>query len=235
MRKKYKNQIFELIKNSDFQIDNFDVTEEEGTASKLPQTVFQYNNSPLKFIIRNASDSFEKFDYQYVPFAPRFIMTKLYPPGNWASFDSVFNVFKLWLKDHVTGYSEDETEVDLWKQFKNGNEFINIEKIDFNERSLFSSDERKQIKASINEFKLLVKSEFKTTKAQQDVIVEMLDYLVDASQRLPKFDWKGLALNILVNISIALTLDTAKGQLLFQLFKKVFNVLPELISTVIVK
>lgn len=79
---------------------------------------------------------------------------------------------------------------------------------------------------SINELKLLIQTNLKTTGEEQEVVAERLNYLIDASKRLNKFDWKSLAVSTLINISVALTLDTAKGHLLFELFKKVFSVVP---------
>ena len=61
-------------------------------------------------------------------------------------------------------------------------------------------------------------------------LVIMSNDLVCYSGTMNKYDWKSLAVTTLISISIALSLDSAKGQLLFILFKKVFSAVKMLVA-----
>ena len=108
------------------------------------------------------------------------------------------------------------------------NNSFKINEIDFYNRKAFNIDERKQIIMSINDLKLLINNSLNTSTEEQSLVNERLDYLIEASDRLNKFDWKSLAISTLISISITLSLDTQKEQLLFELFKKVFSLIPTL-------
>ena len=83
---------------------------------------------------------------------------------------------------------------------------------------------------AIEELKLLIHKNLETTVEEQQVVNNRLDYLIEAMNRLNKFDWKSIAISSIMSISVALTLDTNKGQLLFDLFKKVFSIIPMLLK-----
>ncbi len=83
---------------------------------------------------------------------------------------------------------------------------------------------------AIEELKLLIHKNLETTVEEQQVVNNQLDYLIEAMNRLNKFDWKSIAISSIMSISVALTLDTNKGQLLFDLFKKVFSIIPMLLK-----
>jgi hypothetical protein len=112
------------------------------------------------------------------------------------------------------------------EEYKMGNKSFNINEIDFNDKSFFSSEEKRQVRLSLNELKLLIQTNLNTNKEEQEIVTARLDYLIEATDRLNKFDWKSLAASSLISIAIALTLDTKKGFLLFELFKKVFSLVP---------
>lgn len=228
MRKKYRNELFNLINEVGFNQNEFDLT--ENNQEKIHTTTIEYRNSPFKFIIRSHPTSFEYFEYQYTPYGPSFELTEIEPINGYIQFNKIYNEVKDWIKYTIKEYIEDENEPDLWSEFKRGNKTLNINKIDFNEKSAFSLDEKKQILMSVNELKLLIHKSFLTSYEEQNLVIERLDYLIEASERLNKFDWKSLAVSTLMSITIALSLDTQKGQILFDLFIKVFSVLPVLIQ-----
>lgn len=223
MRKKYKNQIFQLLLSSEFGIEAFEISEQQMDNSPISLTI-EVKNTPLYFIIRNSSYDFDTFNFQFVKDAPNYPVTALYPTIAFMSFDAITDSLKGWLESVVNPYFKDQQEPDLWEEFKKGNKVINLNEIDFNNQSSFSFEEVKQIELSINELKFLIQSSLKTSKEEQEIVNNRLDYLIQASTRLNKFDWKSLALSTLFSISIALSLDTEKGHVLFELFKKVFSI-----------
>lgn len=228
MRKKHRNELFHLISEMGFNHNDFDLIEDH--QQDLPATIIKYKNTPLKFIIRNSSTNYDYFDFQYTAFGSGYVLTDIEPPNGFTDFNTIHNVVKDWLKYTIKDYIEDENEIDLWSEFKKGNKTLNINQIDFNDKSTFSLNEKKQILMSINELKLLIHSNLQTTEVQQNLVIDRLDYLIGALERLNKFDWKSLAVSTLISISIALSLDTQKGQILFDLFTKVFSVLPMLVQ-----
>lgn len=225
MRRKYKNEIFQLLLSSKYGIERFEIKEQQEINGLLSDIIY-FNNSPLYFIIRNSNDDFEAFDYQYTRYAPEFPLSDIYPQQNYISFREIIERFNKWLFQCVDAYIEDKEEPDLWQELNMGNKTLNINNIDFDNKTLFSSEEKRQIGLSLNELKLLMHKKISTSKDEQEIINNRLDYLIDASKRLNRFDWKSLALSSLVSISIALSLDTQKGHLVFELFKKVFSVMP---------
>ena len=64
---------------------------------------------------------------------------------------------------------------------------------------------------------------FKPDEEQSKLIAEKLNYLSNAVDRLNRFDWNGLALSIVISISINLAVDTDGGRLLYKLFEQAFN------------
>lgn len=225
MRKKYKNELFEILMSSKYGIDSFRIKEEE-VVNSLTSDIIEVKNTPFYFVIRNSNDDFDAFDYQCVRYAPGFPLSEIYPPQDFSDFDYIKTSFKSWINQTVTNYFEDMQEPDLWEEFINGNKTININEVDFNNQANFSVDEKKQIELSLMELKLLIQNNLKTTSAEQIVVNNRIDYLIEACERLNKFEWKSLAISSMISISIALSLDTQKGHLIFELFKKVFSIIP---------
>ncbi len=69
----------------------------------------------------------------------------------------------------------------------------------------------------------MVISEFELTRKDIRILDGHIKYLSAAVDRLNKFDWKGVALGTIIAIIIQLTLDTEKGQRIFEFFQRVFS------------
>lgn len=221
MRKKYSNQLFHLVKNLGIEPNNLEM--EDITDGVFIVKVIKYIGTPLSFFIREETGSFDLFDYKYNQFKPGFPQTLYYPYDKYVSFNEVLDAFKFWINSHVMEYLFEENEPDLWNEFKLGNKSLNIEAIDFSNRDNFSADERKQIVMSINELRFLIHNEISPNEEEKLLIKERLEYLIESTNRLNKYDWKGLVITTLIGIATTLSLDTEKGILLFELFKRVFN------------
>lgn len=228
MKKKYKNEIFNFISDSKLGIENFDII--ESSEDDLQITLISYKNSPLSFTIRNTLESFDSLDYKYVQFTPTYVETSFYPSNGWLNFKDVFDVFKSWITLHINEFLEDKYAPDLWYEYNKGNKSLNFNEIDFENHESFNLEEKAQVKMAINELKLLIHKHIGTSKEEQKLVEKRLDYLIETLNRLNKFDWKSVAISTLMSISIALTLDTTKGKLLFDLFKEVFSVIPMLLK-----
>lgn len=223
MRKKHKNELFQLLASTKYGINRFELIED--TSSPRPLIIIDYKNTPFQFTARNSSDDFELFDYQFVKYAPSFPLSGFVPVDSYISFPKLLERINRWLDKDVSDFYEDQEGTDLWEDFKSGNKSLNLDEVDFGNKSEFSLDEKQQIKLSLNELKLLIHRDLETTEEEQKIVTDRLDYLIEASGRLNRFDWKGLAASSLVSLSIALSLDTEKGRLLFELFKRVFSII----------
>lgn len=225
MRNKYKNGILKIIEEVGFSPTNFTLSEniQKGEDEDYNITSFRYKNSPFIFDVRISGRSFEEMDYRYVQYGPNFEFTELLPEDSYTDFDSIANAFKSWLYQNVKEYEEDQFEPDLWADYQNGQSSVDIGQIDFNDKSAFSLNERKQVGLAINEIKYLIEKHFNPVEDQLKLINERLDYLVESSNKLNKFDWKSLLFSTILGIATTLTLDTEKGKQLFNFFKQVFS------------
>jgi len=219
MRKKYKNQLFDLITKKGYSPDDFTLKEEGGEG----KTTIFYKKTRFYFIIRNSSESYDEFDYSFVRYAPDFPVSAIFPQQGWDSFNSVLQVFSNWLLYNIQEFEADEFEPDLWSEYKKGNSSLNFNEIDFSDKSNFSESERKQVSMAINELKLLISKNFDTIAEEQILVNERLDYLIESSNKLNKFDWKSLVISTIIGIATTLTLDVEKGKLLYELFRQVFS------------
>jgi hypothetical protein len=228
MRKKYKNEIFNFLNSIKLGTENFDI--EERIEDDIQETNIVYTGTQLEFKIRTSNASYELLDYRYVKFSPTYDITDFYPPKGWTDFKTVFESFKFWINNHVNEYVEELQIPDLWSAYKNGNKSFRFEEMDFEDQDKFRVEEKEQIEMSINELKLLIHKNLETSDEEQQLVNNRLDYLIEAMNRLNKFDWKSVAISTIMSISIALSLDTSKGQILFELFKKIFSIIPMLIE-----
>jgi hypothetical protein len=222
MKKKFKNEIFNYLSTIELGVERFELVDDNNKAQII------LKDSPLKFIIGTSPESYDWLDYQFITFSPDFKLSDFYPDRDWTDFNRVFDGFKGWLKDHVEEYIEDVHTPDLWSEYNKGNKTLSFREIEFENQANFSLDEKAQIKLAINDLKLLIHKSLETSEEEQILVNDRLDYLIDAVNRLNKFDWKSIAISTIMSISIALTLDTSKGQLLWDLFKKVFSIVPML-------
>jgi hypothetical protein len=227
MLKKHKNQLFDLIIQNGLAINQFEIEHVNETSS-----IINFKESPFTFTILVSPKNYYEFRCSYKLFNPTF--TSEYFPSEYSvifvDFEKLCLQFAKWINNEIKAFIEEQNGMDLWNEYLNGNKTLNFETIDFGNKEPFTIDERSQIKMAINELKYLIKNQLETNEAEQQLVNDRLDYLIEASARLNKFDWKSLVISTLISITITLSLDTAKGQLIFNLFKKVFSSLPKLVD-----
>jgi hypothetical protein len=223
----YKNQLFDYLRTNPFGVDDF--TYRNGSHFEVPELgVLAYKDSGLQFYIANSPHSFNDFMYAETYYAAGFPVTQLTPrlsSHTYIPFHDVLLGLQKWLVTHVREYIEDMATPDHWQQYRNGAQLLNLDKIDFADQGQFSAEEKEQIAVSLNSIKLLIAERFATTDAQQADINAKIDYLISSVNRLNKFDWKSVLINTIITIIIALSLDTEKGRIMFEVFKTGFMVL----------
>src|ERR1041385_3666793 len=189
MRTKYRNEVLNRLLKHNYDVNDFDFiiqNKRDGMSSTI-----QYKNSEFNFVFFNPADSFENFMIRYSLFAPE-RETNWIPEDGFCNFQIAMNNFDYWLSEDLKSFIEDINEIDLWETFNAENKVLELHKIDFDDKSEFSLDERIQIKNGINDLKYLIQKNLDTNEQEQKLIEARLDYLVEASNRLNKFDWKSV-------------------------------------------
>jgi len=226
MLKKYKNGFIKIITEQGLDPQDFKV-EERKTRYTFTFAI-QFIDSPLVFEVKNAHRSHHLFECNFVVFKPGFPKDcvhsiKVKGDRYWLEIDNVYTEFKKWLVDSVLQYVDESLQPDLWKKIGHQMQLVTANEISKEEMTPFLEDEKTQLRLTINEFRSLVKKTFQPSQEEIKIIKNRLDYLSDALDRLNRLDWRSLAFTTIISISIALTLDTEQGKVLFNLFKQVFS------------
>ena len=220
MRTVHKNRIFELLDESGLNVDQFSYNESANREGKS-SAIISLKNSKLQFEVVSPSHNYTSYTANFIRYAPHFPTMNMGGAGQ--TIDFILIGFKSWLKTEVKPYIEDVNTVDLWEQYKTGAEFFVVEEIQVNDLSFFTKDEQARIAMAVADFKQLIPSRIKMTDAQLASLNNKLDYLVESSKRVAKTDWKGIVIGIVASIIIALSLDTERGRMLWQLFSELFS------------
>ena len=219
MLKKYKNGFIEII-----QRNNLDPRQFEAKESKdgiYESFTLQFRGSPFKFVTRSNDTNFHSFDCASTEFKPRF------PMGGhtlgWQNIQFIHTKFETWLTNELNVYLEEQTSPDLWEQINSQESLFPSPLSDEQDFSDFSEEEKTQLRLALSEFRLQIAETFKPTEEQMKIIDARIGYASDALDRLNRFDWKSILISTALSISVALSLDTTRGKLLFELLKKVFS------------
>ena len=229
MLRRYKNELFHAIERAGLEISDFESEEINNISTGEPVFTVTFRENLLKFVVLNSDPN--HFQYWHTKYAPGFLNpfeTDFYPPDYLTNFTELLKGFEKWLKEECLTAIEDELLPDLWSQ---------IPRLSYDQGSIpvdgtleFSTEERSQIKLSIDNFRLLIINNFSPSKEQLTATEKQLEYLKDAVDRLNRFDWRGVLISTLLGISTTLYLDTEKGRQLYGLFQQAFSALSHLLK-----
>jgi hypothetical protein len=218
--KRYKNILFEKVQSAGLCPSDFEA--EELAIDDFPSFILRLKNSSLEFRIRNSQHSFHEFDILYIGYSAASSRVGPYPSDEWGTFDDVCECFDHWLQKHIGEYLAERSVPDLWEQISNGSWFLSSSGIDPDDTTFFTDVEKVQLRQHISEFRLLVLDTFKPGPNEETLIESRIDYLYKALERLNKFDWRSVAVNTVISIAVALSLNNEQGHVLLSLFKQVF-------------
>jgi hypothetical protein len=222
--KQHKNILFKTIQESGFPLSLFQTSENEDD-----WFIISIHDTPLQFWIKQSYTSFNDYQIRRTRFGPGFPLEQI---GWDFSFPITYVSATLdeWLKSTVKEYFTEEQTPDLWPQIEIYQSLVTTSTISEEDYRYFSAEEKEQIQLSLLEFHRLVIENFNPTQEQLASINERLDYLGKAVDRLNRFDWKGIALSVVVSIAINLTVDTEGGRLLLKLFQQSFEAIIKLLA-----
>ena len=209
--------LFEAIRQTKCGIGAFELLEADS------ETTIILRGTQMEFCAKPYGSTYDSYFISYTSYGVGYPLIK---GGQPLDFKYVLVEFKTWLKSHAQPCFEDHNSVDLWGEYKSGAEYINFQDMDTNDTDFFSDNDRGLLKFAMEDLKVLIPKKFKVTPEQLAIVNEKLDYLVDSSTRVSKTDWKSISIGIISSIIIALSLDTEKGNQLWELFMQVLRSIP---------
>ncbi len=216
--KKYKNNLLTIIQESGLDPNLF--TAEDGTIGKLDFFIIQLRDSPICFAVKPWGGSFDEFQYRSSLFVSDFSLDNLAYASN---IQSLHSIFKEWLNSVVIPYLDEVSTPDLWQILEETRSRTKDELGTPEDFNSFSDEEKIQIRLSLDDFRLLIIENFNPHQEELKAVDGRLKYLSDAIDKHNKFDWKGIAINTVIAIAIALSLNPEQGGQLLQLFKQIFS------------
>ena len=155
MLKQYRNALLQIIQEKGFYPRLFQSEETEYKGLKWFAIILK--DSPMKFIVRNQSNNYHYFAWAYTYFEPSFHMAET---SSLVDVKGLTATFDDWLENHVKLYIHETTEPDMWEQIVSQTPLINEPEISQEDTTVFSEDEKRRIRMSLNEFRLLLLKNF---------------------------------------------------------------------------
>jgi hypothetical protein len=111
----------------------------------------------------------------------------------------------------------ESTAPDLWREAKNQRAWLKATPADFKANTPFTSSEQEQIVKSLRTIEEFAVKTYHLQEAHQAHLHLQMEYLVDAADRVGRFDWKNLAASTFIEVVVTLGLDVEKTQKLLTL------------------
>ncbi|MEQ8928141.1 MAG: hypothetical protein RLO81_20160 [Fulvivirga sp.] len=221
MKTSDKNRVFEVLKRNEvFHIEK--VKYEELTAPMGLISSIEIIGTPFVFLIKPES-RFNRYKCQYTKYAPGFPRSKMLPLNEGVEFDihGLIETLEKWITNEVAEYYIDLATIDLWEEY-NLLTNSNVVALDYQTKSMFEDHEQIQLIEVINDLQAQLSIHIADSEQERKLISENFDYLKEALKRLNKFDWRGVLVSILIQISGSLALDHKNRTMMVELFKNAF-------------
>jgi len=214
---KHKNILLSIIQESGLEPNLFSANDE--VIDQEENFVIRLRDSQILFAVEPYS-TFDSFSAYHSIFSPDFPMSE---STYVESISKLAERFKRWLEGVVKPYLDDIGTPNLWQILENNRSQTKSELGTPDDFEFFSDEEKIRIRLSLNDFKLLIVKNFNPKKEVLESVNARLQYLSDAVDKHNKFDWKGISINTVIALTIALSLNPHQANQLFQLFKHVFS------------
>lgn len=152
------------------------------------------------------------------------------PRDNWWNLSRILDQFDTWLDRHVKRAVADLAQPDLWSSAESVPRVF--EQVPSTRaENQFTASERDQIRLSVAQFRVRIVQDFSPDGVQIISIDRRLEYLAAAVDRLNRFDWTALAVSTVIGVATTLSLDTATGRELWNMFRDVFHAVAHLLGS----
>lgn len=212
-----KNQLLEIIKRKELDPFNFEWVKEVDRSKLI--SLLKYKDTDYLFGTKIYPDYFE-----WVASPGLDYLIEKHVVYSW---NDVVVGFHYWLN-----YLNREIEQpDLWGELERIKEFGDIEYEVENTMQQFSYQETSQIEEGINNIRDYLIKEVKGNAEEVMKINEKLDYLIDASKRMGRIDWRNVFIGTVVNIITSVGLNPEQVQVVAQLFQSAVTGIMRLVSS----
>jgi ElaB/YqjD/DUF883 family membrane-anchored ribosome-binding protein len=215
-----RNQLLEIVRDADLFPGDFEWQERDGSWAG-------WVNNDLPTLIHVPSDFFCAF--ALAEHGERPVRGVTYhggrhmlccSPGADSPRDLFFFIpwadlqiyFRAWLEN----LKRELVAPDLWATIRNQSALLRFADREEIENSPFSVEERNRIQASLEQIKKEMITTRMLTVDQTKILVERLDYLVDASSRLGRKDWIVTAMGAVIGVVVQAALSSNTTTLLLQ-------------------
>ncbi|MER2995940.1 hypothetical protein [Pontibacter populi] len=227
MLAKYKLEVKEYLKKSKFPISLFEFESND-------RFIIYLSNTELRFEVEQSSKDFQSFQVYHNQYKPGYPL--LGPIGSNLKIANVIQHVDYWLKTAVEPYLDEINSSEIWRSFESNNLFegaFNSDQsfVNTDDYSYLTAPEVQHLKNAISQIKDEIVREFQISNELEKEINGKLDYLIESTDRLNKFDMKGTILNTFLSIGINLGVDTETGKTLYGIFKDAFYSVPFLYET----
>lgn len=194
LRKIKKNEIIKAIQTAGLDPREFDLGEDENEAwikHKPSNASFTISGDPSKYVGQYVSGDSQPWTYEKY---------------NWVG---VMLKVSLWLYE----VKRDIETPDLWAELQNEAELLEVTYDKDTENTPFTPEEKKKIAQQFNEFADYAQRTYSLSAAQMNVLNAKLDYLVKATDRLGRVDWRNALLGVIIGyvLTIALSPESARS------------------------
>ncbi len=210
MLKKDKNGFLKIINKEDLGKADFSAEEREHLF------IIRYVESPLYFHAKMNWPEFDSFKYRSTRFLANYSLSGFKPMVGGVAIKIIHEEFREWLRTVVVPYKKELARKDKWKTLLMNREVRTS--YSTYDTGAFSSEEKARVKRSVDHFQKAILGKYDTSEAQESTVIDYLEYLRNAVDRLNKFDWQGVAIQTIISIGTTLCLDALGGQGLFTLF-----------------
>jgi hypothetical protein len=218
--KSQKNEILVLIKQADLDPMEFDWEEREETETySLGEVTHHFHR-----LIHKPSGYAALFGENFLSYSPgeqrpQQTENKL----NWVGKREAVHHWLMYLKREIDA-------PDLWASLAQGRELLGAEPVGA-VNTPFTADEQVQIKKTIEEIRVYITSTYSLASEPLAKVNRKLDYLIDASTRIGRIDWKNIFVGAL--LSLALQQLSPSGPGLRELFAAAGHLLRHVLGGVI--
>lgn len=239
MLKTKKKLLLEAIEESNFDKNLFKGIDAEGTATS--DFVIKLKNSPLDFSVLTFQDNFDAHATVQTRFDPKFTKGR-FPHGNYYSpdWDKVTGALNSWLQSHVGRYLQELDTPDVWRNIDDPQSFT-LGGIPQPEEDHFQAHEIAEIRLLLESYRSDISKELKEIHEELSLEFKQftqhfdsrIDYLSKALDRLNRFDWKALFINLTGGLFITFFVESSCFDMIKDSISSVHRQMWEDISQVI--